>query len=196
MDNKDLPADYVADLKKAYPNDPTRDIPGQSAIKINQPSNLAADLYLESRLVRNIEQSVRAKHTAKCDWEHLELQVIPAIKKAILEDFGQSVTNMATKHMMAVNEPFVLTLSFWSRKRMLKKIDHKIHPDFDRAWEDSASELLSRLPKMLWSLKKVYNSGKAEMLMVAFEWLESVDSAPLHDVLQLVEKAKESGQTS
>jgi hypothetical protein len=173
-------------------SDPTRDIPGQSSVK----HDTTFDPNLESRLTRNIEQSIRAKHTTKCGWEHLELQVIPAIKAAILEDFSVSIQNMAMKNMMAVNEPFTLTLSFWNRKRMLKKVDHKIHPDFDKAWEESASELLDRLPKMLWNLKKTFNSGKSEMLMVAFEWLESVDSAPLKDVLQLVEKAKTEGQIS
>lgn len=176
-------------LKKAnseQPDDAVRDIPGQSAVKIGQ----AVNNDFESRLTRNIERSVRAKHTAKVDWEHLELRVIPAVQEALLEDFKVELSLLGQKHLLATSEPFTLTLSFWSRKRMLKKIEHKIIPAFDKAWEDSAQELLDRLPKMLWSLKKTYNSGRSEMLMVAFEWLESVDSAPLKDVLALIDRAK------
>lgn len=170
-------------LKKANkPDDGVRDIPGESNVRIANNLNPNFD----SRLTRNIERSVRAKHTTACDFSHLESRVIPAIQEALLEDFKVEIGLMPQKHILASNEPFVLTMSFWNRKRMLKKIEHKVMPEFDRAWEDTVQDLLNRLPKMLWSLKKTYNSGRSEMFMVALEWLESVDSAPLKDVVELI----------
>jgi len=174
-------------LKKAkQPDDGVRDIPGESNVKIANSLNPS----LDSRLTRNIERSVRAKHTTLCDFDHLEQRVVPAIQKALLEDFKAEIGLMPQKHVLATSEPFVLTMSFWSRKRMLKKIEHKVMPEFDRAWEDTVNDLLSRLPKMLWGLKKTYNSGRSEMFMVALEWLESVDSAPLKDVVELITREK------
>lgn len=180
---EDVIDEVLKKFEKPEPDAGVRDIPGQSTIK-----STANDL--ESRLTRNIERSVRAKHTTKCDWEHLEQRVIPTIQTALLEDFQTEIGLLGIKHILATNEPFTLTLSFWNRKRMLKKVEHRLMPEFDKAWEESAQELLNRLPKMLWTLKKVHNSGKAEMLMVALEWLESVDSAPLKDVLQLIDRSK------
>lgn len=155
-------------------------------------TRLLEDGPKEVQLLVNEEKAIITRHTAECSWEHL-VHVTDIIKDEIYKEFLARQDELKLPRSVAY-EPFTLILSFWRKGDILTKKKTSAAPRFETAHEETALSLLSKLPKMLWQLRKTHSSGKADTLMVAFEWLETVTSAPAKKVAELVaERMAEKG---
>ena len=156
----------------------------ESKVVIKQSDNAP----IEPVILRNSEQAIITRHTAQCSWEQL-VRSVEVSRDEILADFRSDLSMLTLKHTVA-SEPFNLTISFWKKGRMLTKKHDKVSPLFEVAHEDLAESLLKKLPKMLWSMRKTYTAGRADTLMVAFEYLITVDRAQAKDVVAMVAKQR------
>ena len=140
----------------------------------------------EAFVNRGEERAIICRHSSQVSWDHL-LDVIRTAQAEILSDFTASLLMTDSKRTTSF-EPFNLTLSFWRKGRMLTKRHTKLTIAHTDHFDEKAEELLAKLPKMLWELKKTHTSGKSDLLMIAFEWLETVDSKPAKDLVETVKK--------
>ena len=159
-------------------------LPSESKVVIKQNDGAPT----EPLVLRNTEQAIITRHTANCSWEQL-IRSVEVSRDEILADFKSDLALMTLKQTVA-QEPFNLTLSFWKKGRLLVKKHDKISPLFEVAHDDLAESLLKKLPKMLWALKKTHTAGRADTLMVAFEYLITVDRAQAKDVVSMIARQR------
>lgn len=142
----------------------------------------------EVLLVQNAEKAIITRHTTLCAWEQL-IRSVEVARDEIQKEFVEYLDGVRLPNTVAF-EPFNLTMSFWRKDRMLVKKNTSVNPSFENHIADTSATILQKLPKMAWSLRKTYVRGKSDTLVIAFEWLETVKSAPAKDVIDMLIKER------
>lgn len=145
---------------------------------------VAEDGPSEVQILRNQEQSIICRHSAKHPWNHL-LTVVEFSVPEIQKDFLEYCSLLMLPQTVAY-EPFKIAVSLWRNGEcMAEKKDSLVFQSPDKA-EDISLKLLARTPKLFWGLKKTFNNKKCDSLMIAFEWLVTTQSAPAKEIKKLI----------
>lgn len=142
----------------------------------------------EVQILRNTEEGFIVRIDPRIAWDHLFQNDIPFIEKELLDSFSKRREEL--KPDIAF-EPFQLTVSMWRKGEegtIQAKKHEKVIPLHTEHFDDTAARLLAKLPKMVATMRRVHAKNTCDLLMIAFEWLETKDAKPASKVAEMVSK--------
>lgn len=156
----------------------------RSHVSIDAKENGPSEPYL----LVNREQAIFGRLQANISWGQLVHDLLFSVGE-LQKEFEAHIQQVILPQSIAY-EPFSLTLSFWQKGKFRAQAKEKSTPTEKQGFADTSKQLFSRAERLLNKIRKTHLNNKADMLLIAFEWLETHDSAPVKDVVAVMDRNK------